>query len=217
MTKALIVNGGMEYVHLLSGVVDTAVCVRYTDGKILYDLDGYDLIQFTGGSDISPDLYGEIPLPTTYCNPKRDEHETSIYNSARALGIPMVGICRGLQLIHAMNGGKLHQHVGNHDCYHRVRASSSPLKPGSYVSPHVREIEFGVNSIHHQMCMENENINMDVLATSCVLDGSFMEIEAAYYPDALCFGVQFHPEYMDIDSEARKWYLYNVKALLKEV
>ena len=216
MSKALVLGGG-GYDFLLE-VVDEVVYDSYYRHGLYRDLASYDLIQFTGGSDVSPVLYNEVALPTTHSHWERDASEAAVYEKARALGIPMVGVCRGLQFLHVMNGGTLYQHKENHGTPHSIRASNSPLKmmaDGRGTEPYDDRL-LSVNSIHHQLC--RHNLDMVVLATSSVCsDPPFLEIEAAYYLKTRCFGVQFHPEFMHSEAPGLKWYIENVKELLKEV
>lgn len=75
----------------------------------LAELDG---IIFSGGSDIDPALYGASPCDTDLgVSPERDAWELALYQTSRAAGVPILGICRGLQLIVVAEGGGLHQHL----------------------------------------------------------------------------------------------------------
>jgi hypothetical protein len=68
-----------------------------------------DLVVFGGGSDIEPLLYGESnenAHPTVHFNPERDAADIKVYLQARNQGTPMMGVCRGAQFLHVMNGGK---------------------------------------------------------------------------------------------------------------
>src|SRR5206468_3407306 len=79
-----------------------------------------DLVIFAGGADVDPVLYGEVPHETTCCDPKRDQQDMDLYLMCVEHGIPMLGICRGAQFLHVMNGGKLWQHVDKHYGDHRI-------------------------------------------------------------------------------------------------
>ena len=70
-----------------------------------------NLVVFTGGSDVSPYIYGEEPCGAVGCDPVRDEFEKSVYE-AHVGRVPMIGICRGGQLLNVLNGGKMIQHLG---------------------------------------------------------------------------------------------------------
>ena len=101
------------------------------------NMEGSDLVAFTGGEDISPYLYGEHPGSRTSYSPERDRVEISGYYKALELDIPVTGICRGAQLINVLNGGKLLQHVTRHGNDHIVE----DVYGNTYWS----------SSIHHQM------------------------------------------------------------------
>lgn len=82
---------------------------------VVYSIDGPvdpSLIVFTGGSDVSPYIYGEEPDGARGCDPVRDEFEKSVYE-AYVGRVPMIGICRGGQLLNVLNGGKMIQHLGS--------------------------------------------------------------------------------------------------------
>src|SRR5690349_3918085 len=74
-------------------------------------LDGLDAILFTGGSDVDPALYGETPHPTAYVKPERDAAELLFLRAAIDADLPVLGICRGMQLMTVVYGGRLHQHL----------------------------------------------------------------------------------------------------------
>jgi putative glutamine amidotransferase len=160
------------------------------------DLMGADLVVFTGGEDIAPSYYGEDPHPTTCWNATRDAEEVEIFEEARFHRIPMTGICRGMQLIHILNGGKLEQDIQNHPySLHSVVTEDGDA--------------FTTNTIHHQAVIEDRDI-MQVWARSWP-DSC---IEAAAYPYSHSFGVQFHPEMLAPDSPAVVWYLNKVRELI---
>ena len=76
--------------------------------------DDADLVQFCGGADVSPHLYNEERLETTYVDPERDAYEIAMFKLAFESGCAIAGICRGAQFVHVMNGGRLWQDVNNH-------------------------------------------------------------------------------------------------------
>lgn len=71
-----------------------------------------DLVCFTGGEDVSPEIYGETNQGSRGCNLSRDQEEVEVFNHYKGLGVPMVGICRGGQLLNVLNGGKMIQDLG---------------------------------------------------------------------------------------------------------
>lgn len=71
-----------------------------------------DAVVLTGGTDLDPALLGEDPLPTDLPpSPERDDFEIALYRAARRTGVPVLGICRGLQIIAVAEGGTLHRHL----------------------------------------------------------------------------------------------------------
>lgn len=155
------------------------------------------LVVFTGGEDVDPKVYGEARNPKTYCNPHRDAEEMAIFKRARELNIPIVGICRGSQFLCAMAGGKLVQHLVGHSQYHNVRTDDGRL--------------IMVSSTHHQMQLPPKDAIPLAWAEprlSKVYEGPAgvnyepeLEYDCVYYPNINAIGMQYHPEYMDSDTE----------------
>ena len=153
-----------------------------------------DLVVFGGGSDVCPALYGESKHSTTYFNDLRDSSDMALYMMCLEHGIPMFGVCRGAQFLHVMNGGKLFQDVNNHCGDHGIFDLKKKVR-----------IE-KVSSVHHQMVRPNVLNGMEVIATSALSTkrhknadtfdiGLQSDIEAFFYRDTCCVGVQGHPEY----------------------
>lgn len=160
-------------------------------------LENMDALILIGGADISPFLYGENPLLETNAAPKRrDDSDAAFYRAARKKGIPVLGVCRGMQLINALEGGTLWQDLPTQ-------------KPDA--NPHNKEVVEGMlhyvqaceesfigktlgtrfiaNSLHHQAIREPAP-TLRVTATS--LDGIIEGIEGT--EGALLLGTQFHIE-----------------------
>ena len=102
------------------------------------NLHQQDLVVFTGGTDVSPDMYGAHPEPGVMYDVARDVREVKVLDQCRFHAVPVLGICRGSQLLCVMNGGSLVQHSDNH-CVHSHRVFT--------VSGHY----FDTNSTHHQI------------------------------------------------------------------
>lgn len=177
----------------------------------------FKLIQFTGGEDVTPELYGDTS-PDNFCsmpNKKRDEQEAEIFNIAMKFNIPMVGICRGIQFLNVMCGGKLIHHLDGHaSSQHTVDTSSAVYS------------SFITNSLHHQMCIPP--VDGSILAWTFSnkssqyigdrdeeLDWQGPEIEAIFIPWNKVFGVQWHPEFMIESSRARLYYKILLSDFLK--
>lgn len=157
--------------------------------------DKADLVVFTGGEDVNPILYGETSIhPSTYYDDKRDELDMKLYLTCLEQGIPMFGVCRGAQFLHVMNGGKLWQDINHHTGNHGI------------FDVRDKRVIASVSSVHHQACMPNPAGGMEVVAkvvrsterwaNAEIKDTSKeSDIEAYFYRDTCCFGVQGHPEY----------------------
>lgn len=155
-------------------------------------LDRIDGLVLTGGGDISPALYGEEPDETVYgVRPDRDLFESQLYNEAIAAGIPILAICRGLQLVNILRGGTLFQEIPDHWQQNPPTASHQvTVVAGSALADAAEQAgDVGVNSYHHQ-AIDRLGAGLQVTAVAGEI------IEAAEATDADIVGVQWHPEHM---------------------
>lgn len=168
--------------------------------QILGQLESVDGILFSGGGDINPLLLGEEPLPQLGgVNPARDNHELLLARLAYDRGIPMFGICRGLQVIVAALGGTLHQDIKT--CMpDAVLLKHSQQMPRFVASHTVTALEdsiigktlgtrVAVNSFHHQ-AVATPGPLLRVTATAA--DGIIEGVESTDFKSVM--GVQWHPE-----------------------
>lgn len=171
-----------------------------------------DIVVFGGGPDVDPVFYGETPHPSCHIAPERDQADLALYKKCLDLGIPMVGVCRGAQFLHVMNGGKLFQDVNHHYGEHSMWDIRDKINVPD------------VSSVHHQMCRPNAINGMEIIAEAHVSDrrainatkeekGHKKDIEAFFYRETCCFGVQGHPEYTGY-PKFTKWFLGKVNDLL---
>jgi gamma-glutamyl-gamma-aminobutyrate hydrolase PuuD len=165
------------------------------------DLDG---VIVSGGGDVDPARYGAAAQPETGApNPERDAWELAVLDAALAAGVPVLAVCRGIQLLNVTRGGTLHQHlpqvVGHEehsgpDCgfgRHRVRVGdggvlSRILGPGG---PWL-----DVPTHHHQAV---DRLGEGLVATAWAADGTVEAVEFAAgeeNPAGFAIGVQWHPE-----------------------
>lgn len=176
-------------------------------------LEEADLVVFTGGADVDSRLYGEEAHKTTRFIPQRDTDDITAYMKCVDLGIPMFGVCRGAQFIHVMNGGKLYQDVDGHEGAHGMWDENSNVFLAS------------VSSVHHQLCRENKENGMQLIAYSrgqskkrwlnntSYEEGGDKDIEAFFYPGVCAFGVQGHPEYKGY-AKYSLWCLQQIEELV---
>jgi putative glutamine amidotransferase len=161
-------------------------------------LDRLDGIVLSGGADVEPHRYGaETDAATVGTRPDRDEGELALLRAALDRDLPVLAICRGMQLLAVATGGALHQHVpdvvgterhrpalGTYG-RHRIR-----IEPGTRLHALLGE-SAEVNSHHHQSVADASK----AVATAWADDGI---IEAIEIPDrSFALGVQWHPEALD--------------------
>jgi putative glutamine amidotransferase len=153
----------------------------------------------TGGTDVDTDLYGEVRQPETQTpDRERDDYELALLHSALLKNLPVLAICRGLQLFNVARGGTLIQHLPN-TAAHQKKTVGMPVHD-VVLEGKLAEI-FGadrmvVNSRHHQAANRlGEGL---VVAARDPLDGV---IEGLVLPTArFAVAVQWHPEDMTADE-----------------
>lgn len=190
--------------------------------RLVGDAGEADLICFTGGSDVSASIYGDKSHPRAFLpDLARDLSETALYDYAITNKKSLVGICRGAQLLCALNRGKLVQHMNGHGGgSHEVIT----LSGGDGDSPRIRE-DFLVTSSHHQMMLPDAS-NAEVILVSSKLSGIYelddvnhsadlpYDIEGVFWEKTRSLGVQYHPEWMEKGSRGRKWFHEQVESRL---
>jgi putative glutamine amidotransferase len=175
-----------------------------TVSKVLHEIDG---LMLSGGEDVAPELYGQPPHPSVVdVNRARDEFEIALINEARSADVPILAICRGLQVLNVACGGTLVQDIPSQlqgALDHRLSvpphqpfslAHEVWLEKDSLLTTLMRERlrdadTCETNSRHHQ-AVQQLAAGFKVGATAP--DGV---IEAIEYPKArFCLAVQWHPE-----------------------
>ena len=170
----------------------------------MHEIDG---ILFTGGADIQPSRFGkqaEVHLCETI-DEERDRIEFNIADEADTHNIPILGICRGMQLLNVHRGGTLitdiesfggasHRKVDGFDARHDVR-----IEPGSYLRRVLGEGESEVNSAHHQ-AVERVGDGLSISARA-IGDGTIEALEWTDPTDKpFLLAVQWHPERMEFSE-----------------
>lgn len=175
----------------LAGASARRISVRHA-----LDQDHLDALVIGGGNDISPEHYnGDISAPVK-SDPERDKLEIRWIEYALKHKIPLLGICRGAQLINAVLGGTLHQDIRSLRKLTYNRPGLLPTKQvklaeNSLIARVCATTKLRVNSLHHQAVRVEGN---NLLATGKDLDGIVQAIEAS--DDRNIIGVQWHPEYL---------------------
>jgi putative glutamine amidotransferase len=154
--------------------------------------DEFDALCLTGGEDVEPARYGAAPDPLTETiDAARDALELGLVAKARERGLPVLGICRGFQVINVAYGGSLVQHVEGH------REANGPIvphvaiaRPGSKLAAACGASPFSVNARHHQAVAESG------LAPGLVPTATIDHVVEAFEdPSARWLvAVQWHPE-----------------------
>lgn len=162
-----------------------------------------DVLLFGGGEDISPSLYNQ--KPNRYCGADsqlslRDAWESDMFKIAVAHKVPMIGICRGAQLLCALSGGSLYQHVTHHaGSDHAMETSEGTV--------------LKVCSVHHQMMNPHNTKHKmlgwarEVLSPVHLVENEKnveveIEPEVVYFEDTNALAIQYHPEFMYDGEEA---------------
>ncbi len=153
-------------------------------------LDGLDGLLLAGGTDVDPAIYGAERVPETdEPDTARDALERSLIEQALARDLPILGICRGIQMFNVALGGSLIQHIEGHKAPKQREVHQVGIEPGSILDSILNRREFMVNSRHHQ-CVGKVAPGLAVTAKSP--DGI---VEALELPGKrFVLAVQWHPE-----------------------
>ncbi|GAB7050690.1 gamma-glutamyl-gamma-aminobutyrate hydrolase family protein [Catenuloplanes indicus] len=181
------------YVRAVTEAGGRAVLLPPDDGDagVLRALDG---LLLAGGADIGPGLYGEEPAAVTDSRPDRDAGEVALLTAALRTGLPILGVCRGMQLLAAVHGGRLHQHLPDVLGHEKHRPAPGVFgthglrcAAGSRIAALLGP-EAEVNTYHHQGVADPGRLT----ATGWADDGLIEAVEDPAHPFLL--GVQWHPE-----------------------
>lgn len=168
------------------------------------DLGAVDGLIVGGGDDIGAELYGGRILPDVRVDPARDRLELTALEQALERRLPVLGICRGAQMLNVFHGGSLHVEV--HEVYEhapRLRTvlprKMINLDAGSRLHGYVRQTGFRVNALHHQ--------SIDRLGRGLTVVGQdqYGIVQAVENPELpFLIGVQWHPELLPYRTPHRR-------------
>jgi putative glutamine amidotransferase len=186
-----------QYAEAVTSVGGVPVLLPPTDapGAAEAAVSRLDGLVISGGADVDPGRYGAEPHPRTAgWRPDRDAWESALLDAAAAVELPVLGVCRGMQLMAVHAGGSLDQHtpelVGHDehspggDVFGDVTVTT---EPGSRVAALVGP-ELAVSCHHHQSVREHPGFT----ATARAADGTMEAMEAP--GERFCVAVQWHPE-----------------------
>jgi len=153
-------------------------------------LDQMDGLLLTGGSDIAPEfLRQEVPDPSVldkHIDPERDRWEFHAIQEALARGLPILAICKGLQVFNVALGGTLKLDIEGHNLPEQKHREVQPLRSAHRASHRFEK----VNSAHHQ-AIDKLGDELEVEAWAAH-DGIIEQVRLRKYPFGLA--VQYHPE-----------------------
>lgn len=195
----------------MSGIQPVRLSAR-TDVKIVRDLDG---LVIGGGDDISAEIYGGKPTPDIRIDPMRDRLELDALEHASGRNIPILGICRGAQMLNIYHGGTLHEDI--YEVYRDAPRFRSPLprkrvilEAESKISQIMGLESFRANSLHHQ--------SIDRVGDGLSVSGTdeYGIVQAIESKDSrFRIGVQWHPEFMIYRSAQRRLFKAFANAVCK--
>ncbi len=192
----------VNYIRYISRIPDASITVLSKDN--LSETEICDGLVLTGGEDVSPELYGDWPDETVHTNPERDGVEYRLIEIASNRGSPILGICRGLQVVNVYFGGTLimdlekyqkrfHRSISDaEDRYHNVELSEE-----SKLFGYTRNRHGVVSSSHHQAA---DRIGEGLMVTSRAGDGTVESIESTSSMSPGLIAVQWHPERMRFED-----------------
>jgi putative glutamine amidotransferase len=191
---------GMRYLEALDRAGGLPVVVPPLDADAIEALlDRIDGVCLSGGPDLDPALYGAEPDPALGpIEPALDVAELALARAADARAMPILGVCRGAQLLNVARGGTLHQHLPDAvpgAVEHRQTGDATAtthtvdVQPGSRVAGVLGATRADVNSFHHQAARD---LGTGLLAVAWAPDGAVEAVEAA--DRGFAVGVQWHVE-----------------------
>jgi putative glutamine amidotransferase len=183
-------------------------------------LEGCQGLLLTGGEDVDPSHYGAEPSTALgSVDSERDRFELALFAAARSAGLPILGICRGIQLVNVALGGTLYQDLPserpgpvdhNPDVARDARTHHVSLAPGSRAAQALGVDRLVPNSFHHQAI---KDLAPALMASGWSDDGVIEAVEGRA-AGAWLLAVQWHPEEMHTDVRAPELGLFG--ALVEE-
>jgi len=189
---AVLHRGYVDIVSRAGGLPVLLPPVESGHAELLSRVDGLVL---TGGADVDPARYGQDPHPSVVSRPERDASEFVLLDVALERGLPVLGVCRGMQVLNVALGGTLIQHLpeATGSTAHQPEPaifgdSKVRLEPGSAAERILGE-QTACHCYHHQAI---DRLGEGLRAVGWAADGT---VEAVERPDGpFVLGVQWHPE-----------------------
>ena len=186
--------------------------VRITDSK---DLPDFDILVLSGGGDlgVETEAYNQperSDFPLQFVKPDRDALEISLLNKATKNKMPVLGICRGLQMINVFCGGTLWPDIGEGDFILEFHRKHSGDDGDTEHEVDIADSIFDATSHHHQAV---RNLGKNLIAIGSSSDGL---VEAVKHRELPWFAVQWHPERTSGGpgrSIPKEWLLHQIRNL----
>lgn len=175
-------------------------------------LSAVDGLVLSGGQDL--DLPDTDTGADRWIDPGRDEHEFALWEAARTRRLPVLGVCRGLQLVNVALGGALEPHIDGHNARDRHAAEhhSITIEGGSRLCRLVEADDAHVNSVHHQAV---RSLGAGLTVSARARDRTIEAVETE--PGAPWFlGIQWHPELMLDEAAGQRLFDGLVHAATRE-
>jgi putative glutamine amidotransferase len=205
-----------EYIDAVVRAGGLPVLIAPWQGDVTRHLPGLQGLILAGGGDVAPEQYGSPGHPAIYeVDPERDAGELALLHAARARGLPLLGICRGAQLLNVALGGTLIEHLPEHFAGPPAHRADPPgaafhtvaLAAGSRLARTLQADAVTVVSWHHQAIRD---LAPGLVAVAwaddgCIEAAEVAPTEAAGAVDApWLLAVQWHPELSAADDPAQQ-------------
>ena len=197
MEKTIYIWGEAERFANYRGAVRRAGGRAVFGREVLGQAERWSALLLPGGGDLEPWRYGQRNTASRNLEPERDEAEWGLLAEFTAAGKPVLGICRGLQVINVFFGGSLAQDIPGHsasegaDRLHDVRTAPSPMRP--WAADRVL-----VNSAHHQAA---DRLGSGLEAVQWAGDGV---VEGLCHRRLPVWAVQWHPERLEASPAGKR-------------
>ena len=191
-----------NYVNWLKGGDDWEIITLSAEENNAAKLQECNGLVLSGGVDVNPEMTGGAEsytnMPEEF-HPDRDQFEKLLYEMAKQRGLPILGICRGMQLVNVLEGGTLVEDLDNRNEVHRKEGSTDKIhrvktEDGSLLREIVKAEQGEINSAHHQgIGKPGGNLSINSMADDGTIEGLEWK-DKSEKPFLLC--VQWHPERM---------------------